>query len=249
MEKLKAIFNGSLCFIIGLTMFIVGCAPIISKTTRLEWSPYDQNEDKQEKDGIIVEMKNAKTFPPSFYVRAQACNENGALLVTQNGEAVMDDVCLVRPGQYWQQVAITNNTDHIIRLNQVVMRLFDPTGNQNEPVSKDDLSSSFIANRPCASSYQIVEKFKLIKMIDRNIEILPNSTVTGWVAFIPASMSVPGMWKLAVYEIPTKVDDTGKVTKTARFEFRNNLKKYMDTYEQKDMFKPKVLIDSKEVTD
>ncbi len=49
---------------------------------------------------------------------------------------------------------------------------------------------------------------------------------TRYVSFLPRisiSMSVPGMWKLAVYEIPTKVDDTGKVTKTARFEFRQNL--------------------------
>jgi hypothetical protein len=44
------------------------------------------------------------------------------------------------------------------------------------------------------------------------------------------------------------VGDAGQVTKTTRFELRGVLKKFIDTYKQEGMFKPKVLVDSKEVT-
>lgn len=230
-------------------LFISGCGPIVSQQTRFEWKPYDKNEYKQEKDGVIVEIKERKEFPDTFYAQVQACNEYGQPLITTDQTPVMEKVKFASANQYWEQLAITNNTDHVLRLNQVVIRLFDPAGNQNEPISKDDLIAQFSANRPCTSSNQAVNQFRLIKIIDRNVEILPSTTFTGWLAFTPPSLQTPGIWKLAVYEVPAKVDESGKVTKTTKFELKTFLKKYSETYRQEGVFEPKKLMESKEVTD
>lgn len=227
---------------------LIGCGVSTLTQVRMDWKPYDKNEFKQEKEGLIVELKDTKKLPESFFADVQAYNEYGQALVNSEGRPTLEKVCLSFSGQWWDQVAITNQTDHVIRLNSIVIRLFDPAGNQDEPLSKDDLISYFLSNRPYPSSYQAVERFKLIKLIDRNLEILPNSTITGWLAFKPASMEIPGIWKLAIYEVPVKFNEAGQVTKTTRFEIRIKGKKFIDTYEEEFMGKRRK-VDSQEVTD
>lgn len=210
---------------------------------------FDKAENSQTKDGITVENKPVKELPSTFYATVQDCYQDGRPAVDQAGQRIMAKVQFHRTGQLWYQVAITNGTEHVVRLNSVVMRLFDPAGNQWEPLSKDELASEFQANFPCPSANQALTQFRSVKLIDRNSEILPHTTLTGWFAFKPTDWRVPGMWKLAVYEVPVAVDDAGRVTKTTRFEIRQVVKKFIDTFRKEGAFSSPQLVDSKEVTD
>lgn len=73
--------------------------------------------------------------------------------------------------------------------------------------------------------------------------------MTSWLAFQPPSWPIPGMSKLAIYEVPVAVNEAGGVTKTTRFEIREVVKKFVDTYRQENPFAPKKLAESKEATD
>lgn len=231
---------------------LAGCGPSLSTQVRWATQAYDANEYRQEKDGVLVENREVKEMPASFYTDLQVCNTAGGIYQDENGQTKTVRVSFKSPHQMWYQVALTNKTSHVIRLNSTVIRLFDPAGNQNEPVQKDDLKATFLANYqkdyPC-SAQGALNSFALIKMLDRNAEILPDTTITGWLAFAPPSDEQPGIWKLAVYEVPIATNEAGQVTKTTRFEVRSTMKKFVDTYKQDGMFSAKQLVESKEATD
>jgi hypothetical protein len=230
-------------------MLSVGCGPSITTRVRYDSKPFSDAEYRQQKDGVTVENRALKELPPTFYAKAQACTPQGIPAVDGAGQPVMQRVSISQPGQIWYQVAITNGTGHVIRLNSVVIRQFDPAGNQAEPIGKEDLLSTFMANRPCPSTQQAAAQFRMIKMLDRNTEILPDSTVTGWLAFQPSTWPIPGVWKLAVYEVPVATSDAGAVTKTTRFELREVVKKYVDTFQQDSPFAERRLLKTTESDD
>jgi hypothetical protein len=185
--------------VVVILLLALACAPTTFTQTRLQWRPYNEAEYKQAKDGIIIEMRDVRQLPEAFFATVPACDRAGRLLINQYGNPVTERVSLAAPGQFWEQVAITNQTDHIVRLNTVAIRLFDPSGNQLEPLTKEDLESAFLSRRPCPSSQQAARQIRAIKLIDRNMEIVPNSTASGWIAFAPPSMQMPGVWKFAFY--------------------------------------------------
>ena len=86
----------------------------------------------------------------------------------------------------------------------------------------------------------------MVKIFDRNNEVLPKTTVTGWMFFKPAKVLMPGTWKLAVYEVPVVTDDAGRVTKTTKFDLRTVVKKFVDTYRSEGMFSESKLVKSEE---
>lgn len=234
---------------IAAGLLLLGCGPVTSTQTRIEMKHFDEKESRQEKDGLIVEDKQLKEFPDSFYVQLQACNDNGSLQI-QGGEPVVEKVGLMSPGQMWYNLAISNNTEHVLRFNAAVVRLFDPAGNETEPMTKDDIFSALQARRPCSTTAQAQSKVNLMKLFDRShAELLPGSTLTTWLAFRPPSVTVPGIWKLAFYEVPVAVDESGKVTKRTRFELRSVAKKFIDTYQADSPFSPVKLVKSEEVTE
>lgn len=210
------------CILFGIVVSFLAtaCAPETFTRTRIVWKPYAEGDSKQEKEGVIAELKFAKQLPESFFATVQACNQAGQLLVDRSGNAIVERVNFGRRGQYWQLLALTNQTDHVIRMNQVVIRLFDPGGNQIEPLTKDDLYARLLSERPCMSTKQAINQFRAIKVFDRNMEIVPGTTSTFWVAFAPPSMQMPGVWKFAIYEVPVKIDDAGRPTRTTRFDMR-----------------------------
>jgi hypothetical protein len=172
-------------------------------------------------------MRDVRQLPEAFFATVIACDRAGRLLVDRYGNPVTERVGLTSPGQFWEQVAITNQTDHIVRLNTVAIRLFDPSGNQLEPLTKEDLESAFLSRRPCRSSEQAARQIRAIKLIDRNMEIVPNSTATGWLPFAPPSLQMPGIWKFTFYDIPVRIDQSGRTTKATQFEMRSIAKKYV----------------------
>jgi len=237
--------------LLATSLLASACGPQISKQVRYEWSVFDQAETKQEREGLTVETKLVdKDFPPTLYAVVQNCNTStGALLVGPDGKPSMFQIQLAGPNQRWYQVALTNNTDHVVRLNNVIVRLFDPAGNQYEPFSKEDLATDLTRSWPCPTASIAAQQYKVIKLLDRNAEMLPNTTTTGWIVFKPASLGILGVWKLAIYEVPVATDEAGKVSKTTKFETRTVVKKFVDTYRRENLMAPDELVESQEVTE
>lgn len=179
----------------------------------------------------------------------QKCDlKTGRLLVKRSGEPVVEKVSYRQRGQYWQQLALTNQTDHVIRVNQVAIRVLDPGGNLSEPLTKDDLNARLLSERPCPSTQQAINQFRAIKVFDRNMEIVPGTTATFWVAFAPPSLAMPGVWKFTIYEVPVKVDQAGRTTRATRFDMRVVATQIVNTYTQESPFAEPKLVDTKEVT-
>src|SRR6266436_6151003 len=200
------------CVLFGMiiALLVTACGPVTYTQTRTAYKPYGEGESRQEKEGVIAELKHTTNFPESFYATVQACNQYGQLVFDSNRNPVLERVSFARQGQFWQLVALTNQTNHVMRLNTVAIRVFDPGGNQLEPLSKDDLSARLLGERPCGSSQQAMSQFRANKVFDRNMEIVPGTTTEFWVAFQPPSVGMPGVWKYAIYDVPVKVDDAGR---------------------------------------
>lgn len=238
-----------------LVATIAGCGPTTRTAMRMGYKPYDVKEYRQTKDGLTVENKELKELPSQFFANGQACNDQGVpvfkadLAGKATNEPEIQKFSFLAPGQQVYQVAITNENENVVRLNSAVIRLFDPAGNALEPVSKEDAVSELIARRPCASTNVAVAQFKTIKFLDRNVELLPKMTWTGWLVFQPASNAMPGIWKLALYDLPTQTDPAGNVTRRTRFELRTVSTKYIDTYVRAGPFEPEKLTKSEEAKD
>jgi hypothetical protein len=237
------------CALLGMTIMflVIACGPVTYMQTRTAYKPYSDSDSRQEKDGVIAELKHTTNFPESFYATVQACDQYGRLLIDSNRNPVLERVSFARPGQFWQNMALTNQTDHVIRLNTVVIRVFDPAGNQLEPLSKDDLAARLLGDRPCSSSQQAANQFRANKVFDRNMEIVPGTTTTFWVAFQPPALDMPGVWKYAIYDVPVQVDQAGRTIRAARFEMRVVATKFIDTYTRDSPFAQPRLVGTKEV--
>ena len=233
---------------LSMVVFVAGCGPKNFSKTRIGFKPFDAKEFRQEKSGLIIENKEVKTLPAQFFASVQACNRRGQALVDQTGAAITERIALVAPGQMWFKVAISNNTEHVVRLNRSVTRLFDPAQNQLEPLSKEDLTGDLMAARPCPTTAAATPHLGRIKLLKRDAEVLPHTTYTGWLAFRPLDRAMPGIWKLALYELPVEVDATGNPTKTTRFELRSVATKYVDHYTKKPFSQP-VLVRTEELSE
>lgn len=238
---------------LATVLLLAACGTATTYTrTRTEFSPASPADSRQEKDGIVAEIKFAQRsqLPPSFTATVQACDRVGALAFDkQSGKPIEEKVSLVRPGQYWEQLALTNNTNHVLRMNSVVIRLFDPSGGQYEPMNWGDLQTELMGLRPCPSTAVAISQFRVNKVFDRNMEIVPGSTSTFWVPFRPASMSMTGVWRFAIYEVPVRVDDAGRALKTTQFDIRVVSKQIVDTYSQASPLEPAKLVSSREASD
>jgi hypothetical protein len=85
-----------------------------------------------------------------------------------------------------------------------------------------------------------------VRFIGPNTELLPGTTTTGYLVFLPADNQLSGTWKLSLYEIPVKVDAAGNVVAKTRFDFAFVRKRLQDTYSQEFM-SARQLVSTKEV--
>jgi len=225
-----------------------GCGPMIFTRTHMERLPYNASEYRQEKSGLIVEYKEQKNLPPEFNVNVQSCDKQNQPLVNSKGAPVMTSMFVLPQGCLLFKYDITNNTDHVVRLNSAVIRLFDPAGNDYEPLDKDSLTQLILSEQRCQSiQTAVLPKIKLMKLIGKNSELLPDLTTKGYLVFKPANQNLPGTWALRLYEIPVKTDAAGRVTQTEKFEVRSILKKFIYTYRKESLFARAVKIDTREV--
>ena len=227
------------------------CGPLMKTQIRMEANPYDAKGWRQTKEGITVEMKEVKALPPEFSAQAQACNQNGQLLVDAQNQPVIENVGLISSdyGENITKLSIANSTQHVLYLNRVIVHTIDPAGNKYDLLSKNQLESMLQSARPCPSTSGLLSRFATVKVFDRaNSEVDPGDSWTGYVITGPVNTDVflvPGMWKLALYEIPVATDAAGNVTKTTNFDLRTMVKKYVDTYQADNMFSPYKLVSSK----
>jgi len=238
---------GCILFAIIVSLLVTACTPPTFTRTRTVWKPYAEGESKQEKAGVIVELKHAEEVPESFFATVRACDQSGRLLIDGRGIPVTEKVSFARHGQFWKLMALTNQTGHVIRLNQVTIRVFDPAGNQLEPLTTDDLSARLLSERPCSSSPQAVNQLRAIKIFDRKWEIVPGTTATFWVVFAPPSIRMAGVWKFVI-TVLDKVDEAGRTTQATQFELRGVVTQFIDTYTRERPFAQPKLIETKEVT-
>ena len=231
-----------------LVLFISGCGPATFTQRRIVFEGVSSADNRQEKDGVVAELKYEKDVPASFFARVQACNAAGILMIDAFKNPVIETVRLSHPGQYWQQVALTNNTDHVLRMNSVVIRLFDPAGTQIEPLNWSDLQSALTVQRPCVTTAQALQLFRVNKIFDRNMEIVPGSVATFWIPFRPPSMAMTGVWRFTIYEVPVLVDSAGRPARTTRFDMRVVAKQFEDTFRRDNPLAPAILLESKEVS-
>jgi hypothetical protein len=138
-------------------------------------------------------------------------------------------------------------------LSGSIIRLFDPSENQIEPQSKEEVVAT--ATRPSSLSKQgacpaaaakVTDALTTVRFVGPNTELLPGTTTTGYLSFLPANTQTPGVWKLSLYEITTKVDAAGTAVAKTRFDFAYLRKKIQETYSQELMGERK-LVSSKEV--
>ena len=134
---------------------------MMRQQTRMEWKPYDTDEYRQEKQGIVVEIKDSPLEPKALTANVQKCNALNVLEADKlSGRPVMEQVSIAGAAgaMRWFKVAITNGNEHVLRMNHVVVRLFDPAGNQIEPVSKETLVTiSWLTDRV----HQVIRLYRL----------------------------------------------------------------------------------------
>lgn len=233
---------------LGLLLGLVGCGPATFTRTTVVWEPFDARENRQQRDNVTVELKFADQLPPSFFATVARCDQLGRIVVDKDGRTMPEQVSLGTNDQVWQQISVTNDTQNVLRLNSVVVRLFDPAGTQYNVLSKADLQVELISRRPCNSTQQALGIFASNPIFDRNIEIVPGTTSTFWVSFKPATRTMVGIWKIALYDVPVSLDPAGRPLRTTRFETRIAVRQVNETYRRDSLMAKPQLLERTEVT-
>jgi hypothetical protein len=221
------------------------CGPSTYTQQRMVFENHSEKEAKQSRGGIVVERQKVTQLPAEFSTMAGACNAlTGQPAVDPQGRQRKTQTSLVPSAAIVEKVSIANNTDHIVRLNGAVIAMFDPADNQYDALDKDQIASLLSQEHPCANAGEFIQGLKLVKTIDRNVQILPKRSVAGYLLFTPASRDMTGMWKLSLYEVPVKTDAAGNVSETVKFDFNTEAKRYIDTYRRDSPISPPVLVSS-----
>lgn len=227
--------------ILAFAFLIGGCGPVTTTKTIFEWqTPPDQNP-VQDVGSIRVEFQAGGDISPTARTKIPVINSKGQYLASSETEIQLMDATVFPPGTVPYPVTVTNLTDHIVRFSTAVIRLFDPAGEDFQPLSSLECLSEWTDRFPDwpalgPTSWKTFEtKVKTMKMISPATELLPNIPYKGYLVFKPTSVQVPGIWKVTLYDIPVETDDAGKITKTVKVEYRSELQKFNCTYIAKDM--------------
>ncbi len=204
---------------------------------------YSAAEAKQSRSNVVVERQKVTSLPAEFFTMTGYCSAlSGQPATDTQGRPRKQRMSLAPAAAIIEKISISNNTGHILRLDGAVMAMFDPADNENQSLDKDQIASLLALENPCAISSDLTTGLKLVKLIDRNTRILPSRTTEGYLMFTPASQSMPGMWRLSLYEFPVAYDAAGRVTKTVQFDFNTQAKRCIETYRRDSPISPPVLV-------
>ncbi len=234
--KLKILFL-SISFIFILS----ACGPRVFTRTKMEHEPYKEKETSQTKSGITIE-NNGSIDWTIFTHKLQKCDpETGKMIVNSYGDPVMEKRYILPEEVYVDKLSITNNLDHVVRLNKTVFSLFDPADNRYNAQNKDSLCAALKTERPCPNTSQLCNQLSRIKMLTKNTELLPKRTEALYLIFTPQDTDIPGIWELTLYDIPVEVDDAGRPIETVNFKFRTEAKRFRVKYRQEFGAQPEVI--------
>lgn len=240
-----------LSFILSLILAIIfmsGCGQKTFTKVRFTSTPYSKDGDEQTKQDIIIKRYEIKNTPDELIARVPKCDKKTNMnLLDSKGKHVMETALVIPRGCWIEKIGITNNTGHIIRLDNITAVLFDPAGNPYNVLTKEETESYIRVQRPCPGSQYLIDRLNIIKFITPRKELLPDITTTGYLLFKPQKTAIQGAWKLSLYNVPCKTDNTGKVIKSVDFDFISIIKKYKDTYTQEGYLKKPVKISSQEI--
>lgn len=236
----------------------LGCGGGIIVRDKWEVGDYTPTQLRQENGGVKVTFKPAARDETELVGEVQACDPRTGLpavyrdgegpTLRDNGKPIIEAVALAPKETWWVKVTIENNTDHIVRLDRSVVKLMDPAGNAHELLSKDEVEALLMAARPCSTTANLLPRLALIKLFTRQIELLPSTSYTAWLAFNPKVENlIAGTWKTVLYEVPVETDPAGNVIKTTRFELPTAIRHYRETYKSGGMFGSDAFVSREEV--
>lgn len=244
--------------VISIVMTTLGCGGGIVVRDKWDVGDYTPTQLRQENGGVRVAFKPAAKEETELVGEVQACDPRTGLpavyrdgegpTLAHNGQPIMERVALAPKGTWWVKVSVENATDHIVRLDRSVVKLMDPSGNTHELLTKEEVQALLMTGRPCTTTANLTSRLALVKLYNRQTEILPGTSYTAWVAFYPKMENlIAGTWKTALYEIPVETDPAGNVTKTTRFELPTTIRHYRETYKSGGMFGKDEFVSREEV--
>ena len=229
----------------------VGCGPTLRTGRSFDMSL--AGESRKNLEGVAIRAKvvdyDAATKDPRLSTKVPVTIKRlGA------GEGVVEiPFALAIPPIF--EVSITNNTGHVLRMQGVVIRLVDAAGTVYEPTDKARLEGGLpeaiqavkkeLAKQTVYLAAPIDDSsirggIRRLRLLGPNSEILPGMTEAFFVAFdarIPPTSEAYTAWMqtqstltLKIFEVPSKVDETGKPTKRVHFDFPVEVAEYVDTW-------------------
>ena len=144
----------------------------------------------------------------------------GQSQIVEQEVAVMESVDPLA-GIYVRRLRINNDTEHTLRLNQIATLLIDPTGQDNEALSREFLYQNIRARRPCDSTNILLDSLSSLKLMttDTDMKVLPGRRTEVYVAFQGVDQSILGDWMLSLYDFPVATDQAGAVSRRVQFQF------------------------------
>jgi len=146
------------------------------------------------------------------------------------------------------EVKITNSTGHVLRSKGSVIKLMDSADNAIDLIDKGaalakTTSQMSRQDRPDAQSVQdILASITSLKLLDQNIEILPDMTQTCYLAFqVPDFdtdvafeewLSKQSQFVVKIFDFVTETDAAGTPTKRVQFDFPVAVDTVKETYEK-----------------
>lgn len=227
--------------LLTLITLITSCGPITKIYVRSTFDEVEKDQNRISKNDVTIAAKalvgDLKDTVPSFFVSYTGKDKAGNVKEYRSN-IFMDKDLIVFEAQ------IENHTNHVLRMLGTVVKLIDPTTNTHSPLTQGDIISLW-AGYTGASA--VANQVRNIKFINSNMEILPGYSTKGYLVFRKDFTDTPGIYKLAIFDLTTKVDNIGNPTEKTAFEFRYAVKQFKETYEE-DMFSgSKKLLSSEEI--
>jgi hypothetical protein len=170
---------------------------------------------------------------------------SGALALLAGTQGFMT---LVNPPAF--ELKVRNQTGHVVRLQGTVIKLIDGSGSLYEALDRGtaeaDLDSGLAAARSKgyevspSDSQELRSALSKVKFLTENGQLLPDISETFIVAFsLPFGQTEKEMnewfakqasFRLKVFDLPTRTNEAGAVTKRVSFEFPVTVKTFRETY-------------------
>ncbi len=192
-------------------------------------------------DGIAI--KSDSRFSRKVSVTGTGLIQSASLLGSTPFVTIIDPPAF--------ELRVRNNTGHVVRLQGTVIKLIDGAGNLYDALdrtsARDALDDTLSTARAQgyevsnASSQELRGALSHVKFLTENGQLLPDVAETFIVAFAISNvhtekelnewLALQTSLRLKVYDVPTRTNEAGTVTKRVSFEFPVEVKTFRETYQ------------------